>query len=124
MAPRTKSGHRSGAQQQELHQELLQKLALHLAAQPDALQQSPYTTAPQTHKFALDSSHFASYSSHSGKGSRQTQQLSPQEQELHQQMLQKLALHLAAQPDAVSQSPYSVAPPAERMHVDVSHFES
>lgn len=102
--------------QDDFHAQMLQKLALHLAAQPDTPKSVPMeagkgsaeawlsegqhvawterqaaTRVNQDKGVSLPSSHFQ----HS------TQQ---QEQEFHQEMLRKLALHLAAQPQPLQQA--------------------
>lgn len=97
---------RCSPQDPKLHEELLRKLALHLAAQPDAesdslpksLQSTSVEHAPSSNrqKIAL------TRSGDCAEGSRQAKEakdrsLSPQEQEFQQEMLRKLALHLAAQ---------------------------
>jgi hypothetical protein len=86
-----------GPQDQEFHQDMLQKLALHLAAQPDVQSESLQREAeePQVRNaqvvYSDDVAAFPSRAKAAGKN------LSPQEQELQQEMLRKLALHLAAQ---------------------------
>lgn len=99
--------------EQDLHQQMLQKLALHLAAQPDALRQSPYADATQASssrslpfRRRIENCQLGK-TRNEGKGtgaSSNPMQSCPQEQEFHQQMLQKLALHLAAQPHPLCES--------------------
>lgn len=89
--------------QDEFHRQMLQKLALHLAAQPDTSESAPLeagkgqrgtwtarqgTRGNQGKEPSLPSSHFHQ---------------STQQQEFHQEMLRKLALHLAAQPQPLQQ---------------------
>jgi hypothetical protein len=127
-------GSQLAPQDQELHQQMLQKLALHLAAQPQAQHILPQleagqremaaTKSPETDTPALQKT-YASQTAHpvhsscepmhpaQEKGScsqkklqvtetkeakeTKCRDLAPQEQEFQQEMLRKLALHLAAQ---------------------------
>eukprot|EP00931_Biecheleriopsis_adriatica_P031056 TRINITY_DN18243_c0_g1_i2.p1 TRINITY_DN18243_c0_g1~~TRINITY_DN18243_c0_g1_i2.p1 ORF type:complete len:683 (-),score=153.70 TRINITY_DN18243_c0_g1_i2:426-2474(-) len=116
----------SSPQEQEFHRDMLQKLALHLAAQPD----SPTSSAPYQ-KPSLDRRHGLADAgkgkarSEKGKGSGKdggkgtkrsinTMQTNSQQQEFHAEMLKKLALHLAAQPDTENEhSSGEVAQPGE-----------
>jgi len=59
-----------------------------------------------------------------GKGStRGKNQASPQEQEFHQQILRKLALHLAAQPDELHEAPQADAPQEDTPVPEVAHVD-
>ena len=97
---------RLGAHDQEFHQQMLRKLALHLAAQPG--KDLPTSAYPQV--YAPPSPTFGK-SRPGRKGQQQGkgffQHDRPQQEEFHRQMLQKLALHLAAQPDTPSPSPHA-----------------
>ena len=98
---------RLGAHDQEFHQQMLRKLALHLAAQPGSdLSTGSYPAhAPQSP--ALEKSRAGRRGQHQqGKGFFQHDSR-PQQEEFHRQMLQKLALHLAAQPDTPTPSPHA-----------------
>ena len=98
---------RLGAHDQEFHQQMLRKLALHLAAQPGSdLSTGSYPAhAPQSPD--LEKSRAGRRGQHQqGKGFFQHDSR-PQQEEFHRQMLQKLALHLAAQPDTPTPSPHA-----------------
>ena len=104
---------RLGAHDQEFHQQMLRKLALHLAAQPG----KDFPTGAYPQVYVPPSSSFEKARDRrgqQGKGFFQHDSR-PQQEEFHRQMLQKLALHLAAQPDTPSPSPHanqSVAMPS------------
>ena len=102
---------RLGAHDQEFHQQMLRKLALHLAAQPGTVG-TDLPTGPHPQTYAAQS---PSYDKRPDKRAQQHQQgkglfqhdSRPQQEEFHRQMLQKLALHLAAQPDTPTASPHA-----------------
>jgi hypothetical protein len=102
----------------DLHEQMLQKLALHLASQPDTQHeelasqtahlhethtqqsQEPQVLMPcQSTTISQESSHVLQCQGHMGKDSKSAKGngVSLHEQEFQQEMLQKLALHLAAQ---------------------------
>lgn len=103
---KSKKDRRFGPSEQSFHHEMLRKLALHLAAQPGEpsaqVPQAP-APAPQPKRKPVSAPGYAGLF-HNNR---------PQE-EFHRQMLQKLALHLAAQPDSPSHSHPSQAPKVDR----------
>jgi hypothetical protein len=114
-----------GLQEQEFYRDILLKLSLHLAAQPGTVQQSYVSDWQQQDRFAMQrqggrevvddsiSGHGSSRANLSRgqahmeckKGAFNPTQSCPQQQEFHQEMLRKLALHLAAQPYPLHESP-------------------
>jgi hypothetical protein len=97
---------------QELHQQMLQKLALHLASQPDLQPESSQSDVAQNEKMASQRKAEANVPSSQTECSKEAlakaesrkaeaevkgSRLSAQDQEFQQEMLCKLALHLAAQ---------------------------
>lgn len=92
-------------QQQEFHQQMLKKLALHLAAQEDSSWTSSKTETEKTGEVSTQLSPPFSKTllepvrTPSPQRSFPVHNLSQQDQDFHKQMLQKLALHLAAQED-------------------------
>jgi hypothetical protein len=117
--------HLLGPQEQEFNQQMLRKLALHLAAQPDATAQPAEQvsqTPPRENRSSpvcpvedeLDKPSIGhSTAEKTSKGFngicrdvKQPSALGRQESEFHQQMLRKLALHLAAQPSSEEDAMY------------------
>lgn len=109
------------APEQNFHHEMLKKLALHLAAQPGEptaaqmpmpqVQQVYMPVAPQpgpVQPVPVFAPHAPPQRSPAAPRMGLFQDHRPQE-EFHRQMLQKLALHLAAQPDETSQEAKSSA---------------
>mmetsp|Transcript_23183 Transcript_23183/g.36930 ORF Transcript_23183/g.36930 Transcript_23183/m.36930 type:complete len:701 (-) Transcript_23183:178-2280(-) len=112
----------AGVGDQAFHQEMLRKLALHLAAQPDTqvdskppqrneqlLNQDAQSEQTRTFEHVgkntcpkFDSESFEANKDTKGKG------LSVKDQEFQQEMLRKLALHLAAQAEAEDHSDKTV----------------
>ncbi|CAJ1390295.1 unnamed protein product [Effrenium voratum] len=73
---------------QNFHQEMLRKLALHLAAQPKAPEAQAYPAACPPQVQVVEKAEVP-----------KAPRIGGRDEEFHKQMLQKLALHLAAQPD-------------------------
>jgi len=126
-----------GLQDQDFHQQMLQKLSLHLAAQPDVVHKTPRTEAPQRERLAhhtslVDGANAPKTVGEAKSGYEKSrwcqddktpspERLHPQilkegiggslclsamqncsaHEDFHQQILRKLALHLAAQPDTM-----------------------
>eukprot|EP00930_Biecheleria_cincta_P036101 TRINITY_DN24781_c0_g1_i1.p1 TRINITY_DN24781_c0_g1~~TRINITY_DN24781_c0_g1_i1.p1 ORF type:complete len:707 (+),score=133.21 TRINITY_DN24781_c0_g1_i1:209-2329(+) len=90
--------------QDEFHRQMLQKLALHLAAQPDTPKSVPMEAGQGQH---VTWTARQTARGNQGKGTSLTSshfQHSTQQQEFHQEMLRKLALHLAAQPQPLQEA--------------------
>jgi len=98
-----------GPQEQEFHQQMLQKMALHLAAQPETLHApSLHSRETRTDKTRCDNRTTGKDGMRSKEGKGQSLSLvpvqkGPDQQYFHQEMLRKLALHLAAQPESKEQ---------------------
>jgi hypothetical protein len=113
-AHKDQAGKHLSSQDQEFHQQMLRKLALHLAAQPDdspaAAQNTQFSAPHQTHQDVLPQSAIyanvqrQSNAAKNPKKDKKSGKCIPQE-EFHQEILKKLALHLASQPDEPQQTP-------------------